>query len=478
MNYIISFIDNTTSAYADNYLQSNNIIMLEHLQNLGQLYVTQSDSVPPPDNRIDYIVENDLTKITLMSNDCSPIQTDNDENWWKLSTINITNFESPTITHCKNITPVNVYVMDSGLAADHEEFVGVNVENVFSYDGTFNDDNGHGTAISSLIAGKTLSLSNANLKVVKILGSTPTYLIDLLRALNAIIGSAKTSDAISIVNMSWIIPKFTFFEKQVEKLFANNILVVCAAGNSNMDVEMVSPASMENALCVGAYDENFRPCNYIGYAGNPSTEQAWSNHGAVDVWAPGLNLKVANFTGGYSVSGGTSLACAIHASSVAYALGDYYNVGSVPIQKNFNYYMSVASSLSAYNFGLIDFSETYGQYLNISNARTSTVKSQIDQATDVLISAVQNKFFVRNNALTFLKCILTSSVTDVTVTGLPNGLSLTDGWLIGKPVVEFPVPTETEPPVTELLFDATIQFTAVNQTTQYTLPIIISVRKV
>lgn len=477
MNYIISFTNDTKPEHVAEYMEHNGIIITEHLSNLGHIYVTESVNVPAPDNNIDYIVENDLTKINLMSTNCIEISTDNDENWWKLSTINIENFDTPTIVHCKNEMAVNVYVMDSGITADHEEFNTVNIENIYSYDGTFVDTTGHGTAVASVIAGKTLSLANVNLKIVKVFGESDTYVIHLLRALDAIIGSAKQSDAISIVNISWTIPKYTFFDSQIEKLFKNNILVVCAAGNNNLDINFLSPTSIPNTLTVGAYDEHFRPCDFTALSGM-TIGTGWSNHGLVDVWAPGMNIKVANYQGGYLLSNGTSLASAVHTNSVAHALGSYFNTGSVSI-KNFNLYMSVASALSAYNFGLVDFRETDGRYYNVTTARTSTIKSQIHQATDVLVSS-NNKFFVINNFTTFNKCILTTAIDEIiSVTGLPNGLSLTDGWLVGKPQIEFPPESVDDPSttVTELTFDATIQYTAINKSDTYTLPITIVVRR-
>lgn len=473
MKYIISFIKNTTDEHVEQYMLTNNIQVLEHLKNLDHIYLTETDTVPPPDNNVNYIVESDLTKITLVSNNCASIQTETDENWWKLSTLNIDDFDNTGVYHCKNITPVNVYVMDSGLNHSHSEFSGINVENVYTYDESYSDESGHGTAVSSLIAGNTLSLANVNLKVVKVLGTKDTYLVDLLRGLDAIIGSAVNSEYISIVNISWVMPKFTFFENQLEKLFDKNILVVCAAGNADMDIAFVSPASMNNAICVGAYDEYFRPCNYSDYTGELSTISSWSNYGSINVWAPGSNIKVANIAGQYSIAGGTSLASAIHAASVAYALGNYYNLGSVPLRSNFNFYMSVVSTLSGVNAGLIDFRHSYGQYSNISTARTSLVKSQVNQSTDVLMAPNSSNFSVKNNGVTFVKCILNSSIKDVSISGLPDGLSLTDGWIIGKPTIEFP----EDESVKQLNFDCVIQFTVMNQTESQSLPIKLIVRR-
>jgi subtilisin family serine protease len=474
MKYIISFTNNTTQEHVEQYLQTNNITVTEHLINLGHVYVGDTDSVPPPDQLIDFIMENELAQISLMSvspTSCAEIDTANDENWWKLSTINISDFEAQRINHCKNITPVDVYVMDSGINHEHPEFANVDIQNVYSYDGTFNDLTGHGTAVASLIAGNTLSLANVNLKIVKVIGQNNLYLLDLLRALDAIIGTASASENIAVVNMSWICSKFSFFDAQIEKLFAKNILVVCAAGNNNMDVTFFSPASIDAAICVGAYDQNFRPCDYANYTGAISTSPSLSNHGNIDVWAPGDAIKVATLTGEYAVAGGTSLAAAIHTSAVAYALGSYFNLGTVPIHKNFNFYTVVAGMLASYNYGLVDFSQTQGQYSNIINSRTTTVKSQINKATDVLMYDTANKFIVKNNGLTFVKCMITNSVTDVTVTGLPNGLSLTDGWIVGKTIVEFPQDEQ----ITQLTYEATVQYSV--QNTRYTLPLTIVVRK-
>lgn len=472
MKYLISIAETAPNSDIHQYFADNNITVLEQFFNLGKVYFVESGDVPPASSILEYLIDDRLTTITKRINECIEL-FDVDDNWWKLSTLNITDFEKASYTHCKNSTPIDVYIMDSGIKADHPEFEGFTIENVYTYDESYDDFDGHGTAVASILSGTTNSLVNVKLKNVKVFGSRVTYLIDLIRALDTIIGAAKNSPNIAIVNMSWTISKESFFEAQLQKLFNNNILVVCAAGNTDSLISDMTPASVDAAYTVGAYGSDFRPCDYTEYTGYPSTRTSLVNYGQIDVWAPGNNIKVANINGGYSIGGGTSLAAAIFTACVAYTIGSYYNTNDSKKLATFGFLRGVINGYAIAQSSLIDYSQTRGQYQIFNISRIATIKSQIAYATDPFFIT---NLTVKNNQPIYLKVMNTESMTNIIIDNLPFDLQLEDGWLTGTPKIQFP--TTPEGPTESLTYDVTVQYNVVkDESTVHIVTIPITITK-
>jgi hypothetical protein len=322
MKYLIDFKNDTTEATIQQYFTAHNITVIRQFDNLGLVYEVSADSLPLTTDIIEYVINDEEAPISLLNRDTVSFDPLVDSNWWKLATLDLNDYDKPTITHKLNEKYLSAYIVDSGITADHPEFVGVNVENVYSYDGTFNDINGHGTAISSIIGGNTCSLANSNIKVVKIFGSTPTRQSHLLAAFDAIISHASTNIFPSVVNLSWAIEKNEFIESKIQKLLDNKIPVVCSAGNAGVAIPNVTPASMVDVLTVGAYNQDFEPCDFSNYTGSGiATTGGTVNYGAIDIWAPGIDILAASNDGSYHIVSGTSIAAAIHSSAILYQMG-------------------------------------------------------------------------------------------------------------------------------------------------------------
>ena len=322
MKYLIDFKNDTAEATIQQYFTDNTITVIRQFDKLGLVYEVSTDSIPPTTDIIEYVINDEEAPIKLLSRETVDFDPEVDSNWWKLAVLDLHVYDKPTITHKLNEHYISVYVVDSGITADHPEFVGVNVENVYSYDGTFNDINGHGTAISSIIGGNTCSLANTDIKVVKIFGETPTHQSHLLAAFDAIISHKSANPFPSVVNLSWAIDKNEFIESKIQKLLDNKIMVVCSAGNAGIPIPNVTPSSMPDVVTVGAYNQDFEPCDFSNYTSSGIAVTGGTvNYGAIDVWAPGVGIMAANKDGSYHIVSGTSISSAIHSSAVAYQLG-------------------------------------------------------------------------------------------------------------------------------------------------------------
>ena len=221
---------------------------------------------------------------------------------------------------------VTVAVIDTGIDTDHAEFIGRISE--YSYNATedkivkdyatedggydwslIEDEQGHGTAVSGVIA--------AGMNGAGIAGIAPEVTLLIIKAECDENGNFyRTSDLVfglyyaverdaDVVNMSFgtYTPENPF-EKATKLAVDSDILCVAAAGN-DATARLCYPAADENVIGVGALEEN-------------GTELAfYSNFGEnVDVVAPGTTYTT-KMGGEYGVSTGTSLASPIVAGAMA-----------------------------------------------------------------------------------------------------------------------------------------------------------------
>jgi len=204
---------------------------------------------------------------------------------------------------------VAIYLMDSGMDTTHEEFSAATIDHVYSYNGTFDDDSGHGTGIASLIVGKTIGVSpNATLKNVKIPLNTLTNIAVLLGAFDAIM--ADNTASVSVINCSWTIPKSQILDTKLLEMQSAGFIIVAAAGNSIDAADKYSPIGLDTVLGVGASDAYDR---VIAWA--PNRGSNWGPE--VDITAPGIDVPIATRAGGIAEASGTSLAAGITSAVVA-----------------------------------------------------------------------------------------------------------------------------------------------------------------
>nr|CAG8457694.1 2193_t:CDS:2 [Entrophospora candida]CAG8480997.1 11974_t:CDS:2 [Entrophospora candida] len=229
-----------------------------------------------------------------------------------------------------------VYVIDTGINIDHDDFEGRASWGVTVPDGDEDiDGHGHGTHVAGTIAGKRYGVSKkAKVVAIKVLRSngsgsmsdvikgiefaTELYLEEVAKArrerrrfrggaANMSLGGGK-SQSLDLAAVD------------------NGLIFAVAAGNDNKDACNYSPAASQKAITVGA--------TTVG------DERAWfSNHGqCVDVFAPGQDITstwIGSSTATNTISG-TSMASPHVAGLVAYYLSieperdsDYFTLTSL-----------------------------------------------------------------------------------------------------------------------------------------------------
>lgn len=450
MIYLVDFFDHVTKESINQYFTENNLTVVKEYDRLGNVYQVEASTAPPVTDIIEHVVDNTATPVVPMAIEYKsfPVSDDDNEHWWKLATVNIKDYNVPTIMHPMNETKIDVYIMDSGIKADHPEFANVSIENVYTYDGVYSDTNGHGTAIASLISGVRCSLVNSNIKVVKIFGSSTTYQSHMLDALEAILVRRGNNIYPCIVNMSWTIPKNELIEKKIQKLIDNNILVVCAAGNGGQPIADVTPASMKDPITVGSYNKEFYPSNFSDYTGPKAitTADSTTNWGELDTWAPGEWILVASLDGGYNYAAGTSMAAAIVSASMAYAYADFYTSDAIPGDwMNYETLRNWHIDTSVSKMGMLVLE---GNYVDCAN-RITVINSQVNnqQTYDtrfvpVLVRAESghpflSRVFAKRYSSSFT---INPPEDDEHVPPPMDGLIWDNGWLKGTITIPSDVP--------------------------------------
>lgn len=234
---------------------------------------------------------------------------------WGIDRIDQSNLPvSNSYTYNFDGTGVTVYIIDTGIRYDHQEFGGRASFGYDAFGGTGADGNGHGTHVSGTVGGSTVGVAkNVALKAVRVLNNQ---------------GSGTTSGVIAGIN--WVISDNTTyavanmslggsFSQSLNTAVANavldNVTFAVAAGNESTNAATKSPASEPTAITVGATTST------DGFA-------YYSNYGSiVDILAPGSSIysSYKNSATSYSTLSGTSMASPHVAGVAALYLDEHPN---------------------------------------------------------------------------------------------------------------------------------------------------------
>ena len=333
-HYIIDFVNTVTEEDINNYLSECGATILKTFSAFDKVVLVECLTVPLVTDIVESVIDdtdqsNHIKLLTTVpiTLPLSPTEGEktvviNDQkDWWKVYSGSVVDLDDESFKLPLSGAGSTVYLMDSGIKLEHPDFVGADIDLLYSLNDDFIDRKGHGTALASVIVGNTCGITNAKLKVVKLFDKdTPTKLSDFLGALDAIYADFAAVSTYGVINCSWEIARNEYVEAKLRTLWLSGVQIVVAAGNTSTGVGDVTPAAMEEALVVGAYNASLLPCDFSDYTGAQaiSVTGGTVNGGKLSGWAPGENIYVATLDGGFSYISGTSISAAIHSAILAY----------------------------------------------------------------------------------------------------------------------------------------------------------------
>lgn len=193
------------------------------------------------------------------------------------------------------------------------------------------DDNGHGTKVSGIIAGRgivshgiyTGVAPDLQLIILKVFNKEGrTSLITFSEAVQWILEN-KVEYNIRLVCMASGFPLNEDFyniviEDLTNRLIENNILLITSSGNGGINGNITLPGDSDNVFTVGslAYD----PLSNTPIDQAPISEftsRKSNNRKKPDLYAPGESIITTSNDGGYAVVEGTSYSAALATGQIA-----------------------------------------------------------------------------------------------------------------------------------------------------------------
>ncbi|RKO93128.1 peptidase S8/S53 domain-containing protein [Blyttiomyces helicus] len=232
--------------------------------------------------------------------------------------------------HINDGKGVNVYVIDTGIMIDHEDFQGraswgtntvqFSKFDYYDYENVQIDDNGHGTHCSGIIAGKHFGACKlCNLIAVKVLDKDGSgSLSSVIAGIDWVVKQHRKTNTTSVANMSLGSSFSRTLNRVVNSAVQEGIHFIVAAGNEFDDSCAYSPSSAHSVISVGATDA-FDKMAYF------------SNYGeCTDVFAPGVDIESAWIYNRSSknILSGTSMASPHVAGVVASLLSQRRHFGT------------------------------------------------------------------------------------------------------------------------------------------------------
>jgi subtilisin family serine protease len=216
---------------------------------------------------------------------------------------------------------VNAYIIDTGILLNHQEFGG---RAVCGFDpfatGCAPCNQGHGTHVAGTVGGSTTGVAKGvRIISVKVFNCAPfTTWALVIAGVNYVTLSAPLTPGPDVANMSLGGGAFAPVDAAVLNSIAANVHYSLAAGNSNANVCLFSPARI-GGPGLGCAGVPAHTGTTVGATDITDTRAGFSNFGVgVDFFAPGVNIFSAWYTAvnAYANLSGTSMA-APHSTGTA-----------------------------------------------------------------------------------------------------------------------------------------------------------------
>lgn len=219
------------------------------------------------------------------------------------------------------VTPtsgVRVYVIDTGILTTHIEFnTGRAVWGTNTVDSKDYDCYGHGTHVAGIVAGTNVGVAkDVTVVAVKALDCTGSGTAGTVSLGIAWVIQNCPVGVRCIISLSLGGEQSSVMDSAVKAAYNKGIVVVSAAGNSNIDACTVTPARSPYGITVGATNSDDAKAFFSNWGG------------CVNIWAPGVDIPSAYFTSDttYQKLSGTSQATPHVTGAVALYLGATKNV--------------------------------------------------------------------------------------------------------------------------------------------------------
>ncbi|MDD4778775.1 MAG: S8 family serine peptidase [Fermentimonas sp.] len=320
------------------------------------------------DDNVLFVEENRVLKLHSLPNDPGYV------NQWALKNIKAVEAWDKMSGAKQKIV---VAVIDSGIEMNHSDLINridSRGYNFISNNSKTYDINGHGTAVSGIIAAQTNNLTGMagvvgtlNVKIMPLQtadSAGDSYVSNVIRAIDYAI-----EQHVDVINLSMGSTKISDIENAaIQRAIQKGIVVVASAGNDGNSVYEY-PASYENVISVGSISSDNNRSNFSNY------------NNKVDVVAPGEQIYSCALQSSYRYLNGTSFSAPI-VSGVAASLRAMDPSLSPQQIESIITDTAVDKGSSGrdnyYGFGLLDFSAAVNRIAKVSVLVLSLDQAKID----------------------------------------------------------------------------------------------------
>ena len=264
---------------------------------------------------------------------------------------------------------IMVAIIDSGVDTDHSYLEGRLLESDvnLSSSGFVNspeDDYGHGTHVSGIIAGNTLD--NVKIKPYKVLNKNGNGSLSTV----ATAVDMAVADGARIINLSLTGEgESKRLTEAIDSAVENNVNVVCAAGNKSADLDEMyySPACIESAITVSATDKDDKLAKFSNY------------DGPIDIAATGTEIQSSYLDNKFVSMSGTSMASPQVCAGLAIIYSIYDSISALnaeKIVKEYAIFMDENPDENHYGAGLL-----FLKYILGEKPKTSTPVFSVDSCS-------------------------------------------------------------------------------------------------